>query len=321
MNSDATGNLRGVLRGLALFITTLVYFSNFLFLFFVMPRIADMLAAVHAPGTGFAMASLPIGLGQFTRAHVMISLALFLSCAIGNGWAVCQPSSIVRKRAWLAMAFTVLFSVALFITSFVIGVNAAMAGDNSPDPPVVETFAFPGGEIITNESQTNDVYSANHLFYQPSPFALRQSLGEVDQEESPISLRESKPLILRDGNRMAIVIGAHVFETRAQHGTLYWDEMTTKPDAVVMNFLIPFLKPDDPSVANGIPLDVEGYFNKSQVNYVFDHLDLDQNVLVTRLKTRDTTFPQFLVYSAPQYGFPLVFDLERTRTANNLPPK
>jgi len=137
---------------------------------------------------------------------------------------------------------------------------------DTPPQTVIETVTLPTGEVIMNESKSDDAGSSNNLFYQANASVPYESMGEIDLMFSSISLHKSKPFILKDGNHEALVIGDYVFERSAQKGGRYWLVKDTKPDFVAEALLRNFILPNGPA------------------QYVFDHLDLDQNVLVTRLK-------------------------------------
>jgi len=331
--AETSALLARAVRVLALFCASLVYVLNLFFYFLLMPRIADMLASLGLSETASRTAGLPIEVGHFIRGHTAIEVPVFVALAIWNGWAIYQPKFKLRRKACLVLASTVLFSLVLFILAFVSGVKAAMAGENSPAQTVIETVTLPTGEVIMNESKSDDDYCSNRLFYQASAAAPQEWLGEITQENSVISLHEPKPVILREGDRLALIIGAYVFEREEKQGKYRWGTVSTNPNAVALNFVRTAVGLGDSRFMDRGPF--------ASYGYVYDHLDLGQNILVTRYKDAKNTKlrsrakraegspaagsavrkspPEFLIYSASQFGQPLTFDLARTRAINGLP--
>ena len=190
----------------------------------------------------------------------------------------------------------------------------------------IETVSLPSGEVLTNESFLSlgrDSVRHNRLFFQQTAASPRELLGEsIEEDAAPLSLRASKPFLQRTQDRTALIIGSHVFQRWLRKEGPYWYHLTTNPNPAASVFLRAFLPAGDPRIPRSSPIGIRGWFDvpKPEVRYRFDRIDLDQNVLFTRRDSPDTTFPEFLVYSARQYGFTLSFDIERTRTANHHQP-
>lgn len=185
--------------------------------------------------------------------------------------------------------------------------------------PTVSTFALPTGEVITNKSfisEGRDRVCHNQLSYQDNASSPSEVIGEVVEEDAgPLSLKSST--IIRDGRRTALILGSQIFQRWPRKEGPYWYHFTATPDPCASVYLRSFLPVGDNRAS--VPLgQVRGWFNfpRPEVPYVFENLDLKQNVFVTRRDTPDATFPEFLVYSAQTYGFPWSFDIERTRAAN-----
>lgn len=163
----------------------------------------------------------------------------------------------------------------------------------------------------------------NRLFFQQSVSAPREVLGEIIEENAaPISLHASAPKLIRAGDRTALLLGNHLFQRWLRGSNPYWYQASTSPDPAASMFLRSFLPVSDPHVSTRAASTVRGWFDipRPEMTYVFHHIDLDQNVFTTRRETSEAAFPEFLVYSARQYGFPWRFDIERTRSANHLKP-
>jgi hypothetical protein len=189
-----------------------------------------------------------------------------------------------------------------------------------------DTVSLPTGEILTNESFLSvgrDSVRHNNLFFQQSASSPREALGEIIEENAaPLSLHRAAPKLLRSGDRTALLIGTNIFQRWLRKGGPYWYHATTGPDPAASVFLRSFVPSGDSRISTSAGRSVRGWFDiwRPDVPYAFDHIDLDQNVLVTRRDSPDTTFPGLLVYSALQYGFTWRFDIERTRSANHLEP-
>jgi len=189
-----------------------------------------------------------------------------------------------------------------------------------------ETISLPSGEVLTNEfflSLGRDSVRHNKLFFQQTASSPRELLGEsIEEDAAPLSLHATKPFIQRSQDRTALMIGSHVFQRWLRKDGPYWYHLTTNPDPAASVFLRVFLPPGDFRISRSSPIGIRGWFDvpKPEVPYRFDHMDLDQNVLVTRRNSSDAAFPEFLVYGARQYGFTLNFDIERTRFANHIQP-
>lgn len=210
-----------------------------------------------------------------------------------------------------------------------------------------ETVSLPTGEFLTNESFLSlgrDSVRHNKLFFQQSASSPRELLGEIIGEHArPISLQNPAPQLQRSGDRTAVIIGgSHVFQRSHLKKGPYWLRKDTKPDSPASFFLRTFIHPESFRPAPGKTLVGSDAHNRQiarsisipppdrirrwldiprpEAAYVFDRLDLDQNVLVTRRISLDATFPEFLVYSQHRYGWSWQFDIERTRLANDLKP-
>ena len=189
-----------------------------------------------------------------------------------------------------------------------------------------ERLSLPTGEVVINESFLSvgrDSVRHNRLYFQQTASSSRESLGEIIEESAPaLSLRAATPSLYRSADRMVLVIGSHVFQRWLRRDGPYWYQVSTNPDPAAAVFLRSFLKPSDPRIAAQRNANVRGWLDipRPKVPYLFERIDLDNNVLVARRALADTSFPQFLVYSAVKYGFTFRFDIERTREANALTP-
>jgi len=117
-------------------------------------------------------------------------------------------------------------------------------------------------------------------------------------------------------------IGSHIFLRWPRKEGPYWCHETTATNAAASIYLRSFLPFGDSRIAVPSENDTLKWFEtpRPDVPYAFDHIDLGQNVLVTKRDSLENIFPMFLIYSATQYGFPLEFDIERTRDANRFKP-
>ena len=191
---------------------------------------------------------------------------------------------------------------------------------------VTEVVTLPTGEIITNESCLNrgrDLVRQNRLFFQQNAMSPRESLAEINEEDGlAISIRNAKPRIERSGDRTALLLDTHVFQRWTQLNSSYWYHATTEPNQAAAAFLHSFLPSWDSRVPYETGSSGPGFveYLRTKVRYVVDRIDLDQNVLFTRRESSDSTSPKILVYSAVSYGSHWTFDIERTRSANQLKP-
>jgi hypothetical protein len=190
-----------------------------------------------------------------------------------------------------------------------------------------ETVSLPGGEILTTESfltlSSHDSFRRLKLFFQKNASSQRETVIEFLVEgAAPISLRSDAPQLFTSGDRTALRIGSHIFLRWPRKAGPYWHHETTAPNAAASIYLRSFLSSSDSRIAVPSGNNTLKWFEtpKPDVPYAFDHYDFEQNVLVTKRDTPENTFPEFLVYSANQYGFPWGFDIERTRNANSFKP-
>ncbi len=209
-----------------------------------------------------------------------------------------------------------------FLTAFLAVGSCSLAQTEKS----VETITLPSGEILANESFLSvgpETVRHRKLFFRETLSAPRELIGEnIQAGGAPLSLDAAKPFILRAEDRTALIIGSHVFQRWLRKEGPYWYCFTTNPDAAASVFLRSFLPPGDSRISSSSPIGIRSWLNvpKPEVPYRFDQLDLSQNVLITRLDSSETMFPELLVYSARLYGSPLSFDIERTRAANKLKP-
>ena len=138
-------------------------------------------------------------------------------------------------------------------------------------------------------------------------------MGEIAAGDACISgPAATQPILFRSGQRCAIVLGQYVFQRWQSQQGPYWYRVTTQPFGAAAFFLRAYLRERDADAVPGQGLSVP------EVPYAFGHLDLERNVLVTGRQHADPRFPQFLVYSAPEYGLAWQFDRERTRRVNGM---
>jgi hypothetical protein len=193
---------------------------------------------------------------------------------------------------------------------------------------MTETFTFPGGEMIINESCLVDSWAhlmrRNKLSFQQTASASREGIGEINEVDAmPISLHDPAPQLIRFGDRAALVLGPRLFHRWYGNQRRVWVESSsTEPDYAAHHFLRSFLQYGDPRLSTTSARNQSGRLEIPQLNvpYVFHNFDLEQMVFVTRRSAPDPAFPEFLVYSAWTYETMLRFDLERTRALNHLKP-
>lgn len=229
--------------------------------------------------------------------------------------------------SWLIQAG--LFGAYVFIVFAVVSYFPLFGLELFPETQsekAAETLTLSTGEILTNESFLSvgrDSVQTNKLFFQQSASSPRESLGEIIEEDAaPLSLHNANPQLQRSRDRVTLIMGSHIFQRWLREGGPYWYHASTNPNPAASVFLRSFLKPGDSRIAIPSGRGFRGWFDipRLEVPYAFDRIDLDQNVLVTHRNSSDATFPEFLVYSAVQYGFTWCFDIERTRSANHLKP-
>lgn len=187
------------------------------------------------------------------------------------------------------------------------------------------TYSLPTREIITHESFVSinpDGPRRDKIYFQQEATSPRELLGETLDQFDPFSLKSTSPKVLRSGDRVALLIGPNVFLRWPRAEGPYWCHNTTQPDATAAIFLRSFLQPGDPRIP-APPGDAPRtwfHVEHPKVDFEFQSIDLDQNTLVTRRAQKDSAFPEFLVYKAPEYGWPWQFDLDGTRAVNHLTP-
>ncbi|MFI4979535.1 MAG: hypothetical protein ACHQIO_04250 [Nevskiales bacterium] len=173
---------------------------------------------------------------------------------------------------------------------------------------------FIGGEWLIDEAWRDYTRgrpeSRHRLYYQPTVTAPCEAMGEIAADDVPAAM--VRPQLSRSGERCVIVFGRHVFQRWPTRQGPYWYRVTTQPFGAAPFFLRDYLRRRHAD-ATGNP-----GLNPPDVPYVFGHVDIERNVLVTSREHADPRFPQFLVYSAPGYSQPWQFDIERTRRANGI---
>lgn len=185
-----------------------------------------------------------------------------------------------------------------------------------------ECLRFATGEWLIIESWRDAVPGGGgphrpeyrrRLYFQNSAAAPCESMGEIAaggiRAATPVAAR---PLLLRSGERCVIVIDHYIFQRWQRQQGAYWYRATTLPFGAAAFFLRNYLRQRDADAARGDGL------NLPDVPYAFGHVDIERNVLVTSRQHDDPRFPQFLVYSAPDYGTAWQFDAERTRRVNGI---
>lgn len=193
--------------------------------------------------------------------------------------------------------------------------GAIEAADEEPIQRASESLRFTTGEWLVNESWRYPLrrgLACNRLYFQASADAPRESLGDIDLAEAGAdSLRDARPLLYRSGGRCALVLGRYVWQRWERSQGPWWYRVGTRPLGAAPFFLRAWLRDRD-AVLPALRHD------PGQAAYVFGHLDLERNVLVTSREHADPNLPQFLVYSAAEYGAPWRFDEERTRRVNGM---
>jgi hypothetical protein len=195
-----------------------------------------------------------------------------------------------------------------------------------------EQKVFPGGEILTGDSWVSSGWRGsdfdNQLYFQKTDSSPQEKLGGTlrgDWRSHTLPINRAK-LVRAKGFLLLVVVGTHIFQHSILKGKSDWLEITWMPDEGAVAFLGSFAEPHDP------PLAVETV--QPNLAYAFDHIDVDQNLLITKRVIPDDRLPLYLVYSSVTYNQPAVkppgildefdwnFDLERTRIINGLmPPK
>jgi hypothetical protein len=201
--------------------------------------------------------------------------------------------------------------------------QVAATGSGSVADPIQrssECLRFATGEWLIDESWRNAVPGSQRrpeyrrrLYFQNSAVAPCECMGEIAAAGTRAAVpAAARPLLLRSGERCAIVLDHYVFQRwQRPHGP-YWYGVTTLPFGAAAFFLRNYLRQRDADAARGDGL------NLPDVPYAFGHLDIERNVLVTSRQHDDPRFPQFLVYSAPDYGTAWQFDAERSRRVNGI---
>jgi hypothetical protein len=202
----------------------------------------------------------------------------------------------------------------------------------------VETYTFPGGEFIRNESgveESSDFQRYNNLSYQQSAVASREAFVQVKELGKPpaISLHAPMPQLIQSGEQAVIVLGPHIFRRSltSTFGGAVWNKISrtaqddfgySTTDPQVSAFLRTYLHLGDPR------LNVRPHPNRFgrlivpdlKVPYAFDSFDLKNNVYTTHCAAPNSGFPNYLVYKIPEHESYLSLDLELTRMRNHLPP-
>ncbi len=183
-----------------------------------------------------------------------------------------------------------------------------------------ECLRFITGEWLIDESWREPLPGSRHssrirhrLYFQRSAAAPCEAMGEIaDGDACPAAAATAPPRLFRSGERRAIVFGHSVFQRWQRQQGPYWYRVTTQPFGAAAFFLRSYLKQTDADATMGHGLSLP------EVPYDFGHVDLERNVLVTCRQQADPRFPQFLVYSAPDYGLAWQFDAGRTRRVNGI---
>ena len=186
-------------------------------------------------------------------------------------------------------------------------------------PRTSECLRFVTGEWLINECWREATAAGRsrpthrrRLYFQRSAAAPCEAMGEIAACEAGAPVMGAmRPLLFRSGERCAIVLGPVVFQRWQRQQGPYWCRVMTQPFGAAAFFLRSYLKErDTDALAHSLSL--------PDVAYDFGHIDLERNVLVTCRQQADPRFPQFLVYSAAEYGLAWQFDAERTRRVNGI---
>ncbi len=179
---------------------------------------------------------------------------------------------------------------------------------------------FSTGEWLINESWRSTLPGAqarpgyrHRLYFQHSATAPCEPMGEIAAGDGRgAASAAARPLLLRSGERCVIVLDRYVFQRWQRPQGPYWYRVTTQPFGAAAFFLRNYLRQRDAEAARSDGLSLP------DVPYAFGHVDIERNVLVTSRQHDDPRFPQFLVYSAPEYGSAWQFDAERSRRVNGI---
>lgn len=173
---------------------------------------------------------------------------------------------------------------------------------------------FTGGEWLIDEAWREYTHgrpeTRHRLYFQHNATAPCEPMGEIAAGDAAAAM--VRPQLLRSGERCVVIFGRYVFQRWPMRQGPYWYRVTTQPFGAAPFFLRDYLRRRDIDATGSLGL------NLPDVPYAFGHVDLERNVLVTSREHADPRFPQFLVYSAPGYGQPWQFDIERTRRANGM---
>ena len=194
---------------------------------------------------------------------------------------------------------------------------AATASAADPVQRSSVCLRFSTGEWLIDESWREPLHDGQHraeyrrrLYFQHSATAPCEPMGEI--AAGPARAAAARPLLLRSGERCVIVLDRYVFQRWQRQQGPCWYRVTTQPFGAAALFLRNYLRQRDAAALRGTGLSLP------DVPYDFGHLDIERNVLVTSRRHQDPRLPQFLVYSAPDYGTAWQFDAERTRRVNGI---
>ena len=140
--------------------------------------------------------------------------------------------------------------------------------------------------------------------------ARAERVGTIYGESGLLS-GNAPPRLLRDGERVALIVGNHVFKRWRRREGPYWYQWSLAEDAHLAEFLTTLANygssDSGPGTGTGPRLD-----DPRGLPYAVSSVDLDENILVLEATRAVRPWPQRLVFSADRYDFTWAFDGRRT---------
>jgi hypothetical protein len=194
-----------------------------------------------------------------------------------------------------------------------------------------ESVTLPSGEVLENhmyrESSWDETMRMNKVFLKNPAKGTSELIGDINYEEKgdtlPLFAQFPHPQEFIYGDEKVLVIGSYLCQRIKFGNAPYWNITSIGADTDARAYLKSFLATNDiPSNQSPPEIGLEG-----SVPFVFDSLDLANNVLTIKKQTAEEgenwdEFPPYLVYSAvgsngsSLYQFPLKFDIARTKAKN-----
>jgi hypothetical protein len=231
---------------------------------------------------------------------------------IGYAWAIYFrfPFFVSRTKRQRLFISTGIALPTVFLTYYCVTALLTAAVDfASTSDKRTESVTLPSGEVLENhtyyESGFLDGERYNKLFLKNPAKSTSELVGDLNYEAGPdtpsLFAQSPHPQEFIYGDEKVLVVGSYICKRWKFNNGPYWYITPIGADADALAYMQSFLPTNDiPSYQRG-----PGSGEEGEVQFVFDNLDLTNNILTIKKQTSEwkqwDAFPRYLVYSSVGY--------------------